>query len=83
MRGRLHALAAERRWFEYRRLFVLLRREDEPSGKNPIYLLYREEGLTVRERGSIPSICNHAGSDPYPSGVGRLDGLGSAVMLYA
>ena len=34
----------------YRRLFVLLRREGEPSGKNRIYRLYREEGLTVRKR---------------------------------
>jgi len=31
---------------------VLLRREGEPSGKNRIYRLYREEGLTVRKRRS-------------------------------
>ena len=36
--------------FGYRRLFVLLRQEDEPSGINRIYRLYREEGLTVRKR---------------------------------
>ena len=30
LRERLHALAAERRRFGYRRLFVLLRREGEP-----------------------------------------------------
>ena len=47
---RLRSLATERRWFGYRRLFVLLRREGEPSGKNRIYRLYREEGLTVRKR---------------------------------
>lgn len=52
LRERLRALAAERRWFGYRRLFVLLRREGEPSGKNRIYRLYREEGLTVRKRRS-------------------------------
>ncbi|EAS51464.1 putative transposase [Aurantimonas manganoxydans SI85-9A1] len=34
----------------YRRLFVLLRREGEPSGINRIYRLDREEGLTVRKR---------------------------------
>ena len=34
----------------YRRLFVLLRQEGERSGKNRIYRLYREEGLTVRKR---------------------------------
>jgi putative transposase len=50
LRERLRALAVERRRFGYRRLFVLLRREGELSGKNRIYRLYREEGLTVRKR---------------------------------
>lgn len=50
LRGRLRDLANERRRFGYRRLFVLLRRQGEPSGINRIYRLYREEGLTVRKR---------------------------------
>ncbi len=50
--GRLRDLANERRRFGYRRLFVLLRRDGEPSGINRIYRLYREEGLTVRKRKS-------------------------------
>lgn len=50
LRARLHELANERRRFGYRRLFILLRQEGEPSGKNRIYRLYREEGLTVRKR---------------------------------
>ncbi len=50
LRKRLRDLANERRRFGYRRLFVLLRREGEPSGINRIYRLYREEGLTVRKR---------------------------------
>ncbi|WP_376711802.1 IS3 family transposase [Bradyrhizobium altum] len=50
LRGRLRDLAHERRRFGYRRLFVLLRREGEPSGINRIYRLYREEGLIVRKR---------------------------------
>ncbi|MCA1457302.1 IS3 family transposase [Bradyrhizobium sp. BRP22] len=50
LRGRLRDLANERRRLGYRRLFVLLRREGEPSGINRIYRLYREEGLTVRKR---------------------------------
>ncbi|MCA1386487.1 MULTISPECIES: IS3 family transposase [unclassified Bradyrhizobium] len=50
LHGRLRDLANERRRFGYRRLFVLLRREGEPSGINRIYRLYREEGLTVRKR---------------------------------
>ena len=50
LRLRLRELANERRRFGYRRLFVLLRREGEPSGINRIYRLYREEGLAVRKR---------------------------------
>lgn len=50
LRGRLRELAQERRRFGYRRLFVLLRREGEPSGITRIYRLYREEGLAVRHR---------------------------------
>lgn len=50
LRQRLRDLANERRRFGYRRLFVLLRRDGEPSGINWIYRLYREEGLMVRQR---------------------------------
>ena len=49
LRGRLWELANQRRRFGYRWLFMLLRREGEPSGINRIYRLYREEGLTVRK----------------------------------
>lgn len=50
LRTRLRDLANQRRRFGYRRLFVLLRQQGEPSGVNRIYRLYREEGLTVRKR---------------------------------
>jgi transposase InsO family protein len=50
LRARLRELANERRSFGYRRLFILLRREGEPSGVNRIHRLYREEGLSVRKR---------------------------------
>jgi transposase InsO family protein len=50
LREKLKALANERRRFGYRRLFILLRNDGEPSGVNRIYRLYREEGLTVRKR---------------------------------
>ena len=50
LRTQLCHLANERKRFGYRRLFVLLRREGEPSGISRIYRLYREEGLTVRKR---------------------------------
>ena len=50
LRERLRSLANERRRFGYRRLFIMLRREGEPSGINRIYRLYREEGLGVQKR---------------------------------
>lgn len=50
LRQRLRALAGERRRFGYRRLFVLLRREGEASGISKVYRIYREEGLSVRQR---------------------------------
>jgi transposase InsO family protein len=50
LRARLRELANERRRFGYRRLFILLREQGEPSGINRIYRLYREERLTVRKR---------------------------------
>jgi putative transposase len=52
LRERLRALAHARRRFGYRRLFILLRREGWMSGRNRIYRLYREEGLSVRRRKS-------------------------------
>jgi putative transposase len=57
LRERLRSLASERRRFGYRRLLALLRREGEPSGKNRIYRLHREEGLT-------PPRHRHSGADP-------------------
>ena len=50
LRVQLRELANARRRFGYRRLFVLIRQQGEPSGKNRIYRLYREEGLSVRKR---------------------------------
>jgi putative transposase len=47
LRTRLRDLANRRRRFGYRRLFILLREQGEPSG---IYRIYRQEGLTVRKR---------------------------------
>ncbi|WP_407671619.1 IS3 family transposase, partial [Paramagnetospirillum kuznetsovii] len=50
LRLRLREIAQERRRFGYRRLFIFLRREGEPSGITRVYRLYREEGLAVRKR---------------------------------
>jgi transposase InsO family protein len=52
LRARLRELANQRRRFGYRRLFILLRADGEPSGINRIYRLYRQEGLAVRKRRS-------------------------------
>ena len=51
LRERLKALAAQRRRFGYRRLWVLLRREGHAVNKKRIYRLYRQERLMVRRRG--------------------------------
>lgn len=51
MRARLKALAGERRRFGYRRLHILLRREDIALNHKKLFRLYREERLTVRRRG--------------------------------
>ena len=51
LRERLRALASERPRFGYRRLPVLLKREEgqrHPINHKRVYRLYRAEGLTVR-----------------------------------
>ena len=50
LRERLCALATERRRFGYRRLHLLLRREQFAVNHKRVYRLYREEGLGVRRR---------------------------------
>jgi putative transposase len=51
LKERLRHLASQRRRFVYRRLHVLLRREETRVNHKRIYRLYREEGLAVRRRG--------------------------------
>ena len=51
VRGRLRALAAERRRFGYRRLHILLGREGVLLNHKKLFRLYREERLGVRKRG--------------------------------
>ena len=48
--ARSHELASERRRFDYRRLFMLVRREVKSSGINSIHRPHREEGLSVHRR---------------------------------
>ena len=51
LRARLRELAAERPRFGYRRLTVLVRREQGAVNHKRVYRLYRLEGLAVRRRG--------------------------------
>ncbi len=61
LRAKLRDLANERRRFGDRRLFILLRREGEPSGVNRIYRLYREKGPSVgRRRAMRRAVGTHA-----------------------
>jgi putative transposase len=51
LRARLRALAAARPRFGYRRLTILVRREQGAVNHKRVYRLYRLEGLAVRRRG--------------------------------
>ena len=50
VRERLRVLAGQRRRFGYRRLGVLLARENIVMNEKKLFRLYREEGLSVRRR---------------------------------
>lgn len=50
-RARLRELAGERRRFGYRRLHILLNREEIAMNHKKLFWLYREEGLSVCKRG--------------------------------
>src|SRR5262245_15531099 len=60
LRKRLKELAAQRRRFGYRRLWVLLRRDGHAVNKKRVYRLYRQERLMVRRRGRKRAIGTRA-----------------------
>ena len=64
LRTQLRDLANERKRFGYRRLFILLRQEGEPSGINRIYRLYREEGPDGAQAPGSAASRGNAGADP-------------------
>lgn len=68
LRERLKALAAQRRRFGYRRLWVLLRREGYAVNKKRVYRLYRQERLMVRRRGGRKRAVGTRSPMPLPSG---------------
>src|SRR6185312_5934488 len=51
LRIKLKELASQRRRFGYRRLGLLLARQDVRLNHKKLYRLYKEERLTVRKRG--------------------------------
>src|SRR5881398_284107 len=71
VRERLKALAAQRRRFGYRRLWVLLRREGHAVNKKRVYRLYRQERLMVRRRGGRKRAVGTRAPMPVPSGPNR------------
>jgi putative transposase len=61
LRQRIKELAAVRVRYGYRRIHDLLRREGWPVNIKRVYRLYREEGLSLRDkrakkRGSVPRV---------------------------
>jgi transposase InsO family protein len=71
LRERLKELAAQRRRFGYRRLWVLLRRDGHAVNKKRVYRLYRQERLMVRRRGGRKRAVGTRSPMPVPSGPNR------------
>src|SRR3954453_3170442 len=71
LRERLNELAAQRRRFGYRRLWVLLRREGHAVNKKRVYRLYGQERLMVRRRGGRKRAVGTRAPMPVPSGPNR------------
>jgi len=68
LRERLKELAAQRRRFGYRRLWVLLRREGHAVNKKRVYRLYRQERLMVRRRVGRKRAVGTRSPMPVPAG---------------
>ncbi len=60
LRQRIREIAQARVRYGYRKIRVLLNREGWKVGKKRVYRLYREEGLTLRQRPRISA------SEPSP-----------------
>ena len=54
LRLRIREIAQVRVRYGYRKIRVLLKRERWKVGKKLVYRLYKEEGLTLRKRISVP-----------------------------
>ena len=50
LRQRMHEIVRKRAWYEYRRVHIMINRERALVDRNPVYRLYREEGLTLKTK---------------------------------
>ena len=50
VRQRMHEIVRTRVRYGYRRVHIMLKREDWSAGRNLVYRLYREEGLCLRTK---------------------------------
>ena len=50
LRSRIEEIAALKRRYGYRRVYLRLRREGWPVNRKRVYRIYREAGLAVRRR---------------------------------
>lgn len=67
VRARMREIAATRVRYGYRKVGVLLRREGWMLGKNLLYRLYREEGLSLRYRPGRKRRSQIVRSEPAPA----------------
>ena len=81
VRARLRELAAIRRRFGYRRLHVLLRREDIIMNHKKLRRLYREERLQVRRRGGRKRALGSRAPMTLPQGPNQRWSLDFCRML--
>lgn len=71
LRARLVELANERRRFGYRRLHLLLKREDIEVNHKKLFRIYREERLVVRKRGGRKRALGTRRPMAIPQGPGQ------------
>ena len=79
LRQRLKELAAQRRRFRYRRLWVLLRRDGHAVNKKRVYRLYRQERLMVRRGSGRKRALGTRAPMPVPTGPNRRWSLDSCT----
>ena len=82
VRGRLKVLAQERPRFGYKRLCVLLRRENIMVNHKKVYRLYCEEGLKLRSKKGRRLKSELRGQPATPMAAGEVWTMEGSVMPY-